>query len=114
MVDKHFIYIIYKYNRDEDKWYPIDNYSDVSPGVFSGSYYDPYKKELLENYKTTFYINDRYRYDPIVQHDVIKKNGKNYWRVTDEPLVNTNLYIKDGNTYKKATDVFKYKYPELI
>ena len=65
-------------------------------------------QELLENYKTTFYINDRYRYDPIVQHDVIKKNGKNYWRVTDEPLVNTNLYIKDGNTYKKATDVFKY------
>ena len=37
----------YKYNRNEDKWYPIDNYSEVSPGVFSGSYYDPYRKELL-------------------------------------------------------------------
>ena len=108
MLDKHFIYIIYKYNRDEDKWYPIQNYFYCSPGVFSGSYYDPYRKELLQNYNTTFYINDRYRYDPIVQHDVIKKDGKNYWRVTDEPLVNTSLYIKDGNTYKKAIDVFKY------
>lgn len=108
MIDKHFVYIIYKYNRKEDKWYPIDNYSDVAPGVFSGSYYDPYRKELMTKYETTFYINDRYRYDPIAQHDIIKQNGKNIWRVTDEPLINTNLYIKDGKEYKLATKVFTY------
>ena len=46
----------------------------VAPGIFKGSYYDPYYKELLEDYKTTFYINDRYRYDPITQHDIINFN----------------------------------------
>jgi hypothetical protein len=108
MIDKHFVYIIYKYNREEDKWYPINNYSHVAPGVFSGSYYDPYRKELMTKYETTFYINDRYRYDPIAQHDIIKQNGKNIWRVTNEPLVNTNLYIKIGKEYKLATEVFTY------
>lgn len=108
MLDKHFIFAIYKYNRETNEWYLIDNYSDVSPGVFSGCYYDPYYKELLKEYNTTFYINDRFRFDPVTQHDVIKKDGKNYWRVTNKPLLIKDLYIKDGKEYKKAIDVFKY------
>jgi hypothetical protein len=65
MLDKHFVFAIYKYNRETNEWYLIDNYSDVSPGVFSGCYYDPYYKELLKEYNTTFYINDRFRFDPV-------------------------------------------------
>ena len=106
MSDKHFIFVIYKYNKNTDTWNLIDNHMHVAPATFKGSYYDPYYKELLEDYKTTFYINEKYRYDPIAKHDIIKDNNKNIWRVTNEVLTTDMLYIKDGNEYKPAKTLF--------
>ena len=106
MSDKHFIFVIYKYDKNTNTWNLIDNHMHVAPATFKGSYYDPYYKELLEDYKTTFYINEKYRYDPITKHDIIKNNNKNIWRVTNEVLTTDMLYIKDGNEYKPAKTLF--------
>ena len=77
---KHFIYIIYKYNTETREWEIIQNSSNVLH--FSGSYYDPYRKELIEEYKTTFYINEKYRYDPITKEDVTRMDKKYFFSST--------------------------------
>jgi hypothetical protein len=43
MIDKYYIYTIYKYNREKAEWELTNNKSDIAP-VFSGHYYDPYHK----------------------------------------------------------------------
>lgn len=108
LIDNHFVYAIYKYNEDEDKWYLINNHDDVAP-AFSGSYYDSYRKRLLQTYDTTYYINERYRYDPITKEDVIKQ-GNYYLRKGDKSCItNDAIYIKKGNEYVLASDEFNFR-----
>lgn len=108
LIDNHFVYAIYKYNEDEDEWYLINNHDDVAP-AFSGSYYDSYRKRLLQTYDTTYYINERYRYDPITKEDVIKQ-GSYYLRKGDKSCItNDAIYIKKGNEYVLASDEFNFR-----
>lgn len=108
MIDNHFIYVIYKYNKDKNTWELIPNKSTWSSG-FSGCYYDPYHKELLEEYKTTFYINDKYRYDPIGKEDVIRMldsvTGEVKYKLRADGvtiLTRDILYIKENGEYIPA------------
>lgn len=108
MTDKHFIFVIYKYDKNTNKWKLIDNHMNVAP-TFRGSYYDPYYKELFEEYKTTFYINDKYRYEPIEKFDIIQHDKYKVWRIDNQTvLTNDILYVKQGKEYVLATDVFDY------
>lgn len=107
MLDKHFIYIIYKYNTETREWEIIQNSSNVLH--FSGSYYDPYRKELIEEYKTTFYINEKYRYDPITKEDVTRMDKKYFFSLASGLLLkNTELYVKEGSEYILASEKFTY------
>ena len=105
MSDKHFIFVIYKYNKNTDPWTLMYHHMLLTRVLD--------KIELLEDYKTTFYINEKYRYDPIAKHDIIKDNNKNIWRVTNEVLTTDMLYIKDGNEYKPAKTLFGENYENL-
>lgn len=107
MIDKHFVYVIYKYNANTGEWRLIENANYIEP-VFYGSYYDPYQKELLTSYDTTFYINERYRYDPITIKDIETRSGFNFLKANGMFLTNTNLYIKEGNEYFLAKDKIDY------
>lgn len=115
MIDTHFIYEIYKYNREKNIWELIPNRSTWSSG-FSGSYYDPYRKELLDKYQTTFYINDKYRYDPISKDDVIKLKdsitGEIKFKLKADGitiLTRDMLFIKDKDNYISAFNQELYK-----
>lgn len=107
MIDKHFIYIIYKYNTETREWEVIKNKSDVLH--FSGSYYDPYRKELIEDYKTTFYINDKYRYDPITKEDVSRLDKRFFFSLASGKLLKNNeVYVKEDQGYILASEKFTY------
>ena len=108
MIDKYYIYIIYKYNREKAEWELINNKSDVAP-VFSGHYYDPHHKQLLQSYETTFYINDKYRFDPINKHDIVKQDIYNVLKADNQTiLTNDMIYIKEDGKYILATEKFNY------
>ena len=109
-IDKYCIFQIYKYNYIKQEWEPIKNKSHVVP-IFSGCYYDAHHKELLQNYETSFYINDIFRYEPLHKADIIKYNNKyNVWKADGQTIITNNiLYIKENGTYIPAKDKFNYQ-----
>lgn len=109
-IDKYYIYEIYKYNYDKGIWETIKNKSDIAP-TFSGCYYDPYHKELMDNYETTFYINEILRYEPLHKNDIIRYNNKyNLWKADNQTIItNHMLYIKEDGKYIPAIEKFKYQ-----
>lgn len=110
MIDKYFIYDLYEYDRELGVWKKMDNASSNVP-PFSGSYYDPHHKQLLETYDTTFYINDKYRYEPITKQDI--KRYQNKYNVLNSDgqtiLTNNQLYIKEEGKYILASSKFTFQ-----
>ena len=105
--DEFCVFQMYEYFPQFDSWMPTQRTNIF--GVKTGQYYDCYWKSVIDDFDTSFYINEKYRYEKLhdIQYDeelglyyILIKNKKTY--LNDE----LELYVQKDGKYKLVKDVY--------
>lgn len=107
--DEFCIFQMYEYFPKFQAWMPTQRTNIF--GVKTGQYYDCYWDSVIDEYDTSFYIDDKYRYEKISDFKQDETNNFFYVIINGEKKYldnNLNIYVKKDNTYLPIDKVFIY------
>lgn len=107
--DEFCVFHLYEYFPEYDIWMPTQRKNIF--GVKTGEYYDCYWSSIINDYDTSYYIDDKYRYEKINEILYDEETGEYYTLVQGQKKVfsdNLDLFVKFNGEYVAANNIYYF------
>lgn len=107
--DEFCVFHLYEYFPQYDTWMPTQRKNIF--GVKTGEYYDCYWSSIINDYDTSYYIDDKYRYEKIDEILRDEETGEYYTLVQNQKKVfsdDLDLFVKFNGEYVSANSIYYF------
>lgn len=111
--DEFCVFHLYEFFPKFNTWMPTQRKNIF--GVKTGEYYDCYWQSVVSSYDTSYYIDDKYRYEKIDEIFYDEENSQYYTVVQNQKKIfsdNLDLFVKYNGKYVAANSI--YYFPTYI
>ncbi len=114
--DEFCVFQMFEWEPDLNSWLPTKRTNYF--GIETDQYYDCYWNTVLSDYDTSYYIDEKYRYDKIDFDEMGLREDEQGYYITigvNKAYFNDDLplYIAIGNEYVKAQEAFIFQKNEF-
>lgn len=114
--DEFCVFQMFEWEPDLNSWLPTKRTNYF--GIETDQYYDCYWNTVLSDYDTSYYIDEKYRYDKIDFDEMRLQEDEQGYYITigvNKAYFNDDLplYIAIGNEYMKAQEAFIFQKNEF-